>query len=102
MRGLRVGAIRYVACASPAYLKRRGRRQARGILEAHDCISFSTLSSAERWSFCRTDAAARQGQADTDVNTAEAAIDAAKAGLGVTPASSPIKLPRLGRGVLSA
>ena len=61
MRGLRVGAIRYVACASPAYLKRRGTPASPRDLEAHDCISFSDLSSAERWSFAGTESRSASG-----------------------------------------
>lgn len=83
MRALRVGAIRFVACASPAYLKRRGTPASPRDLAHHDCISFSTLSNVERWSF-----AGRKPQRVTVaprliVNTADAAIDAAKAGLGI-------------------
>jgi DNA-binding transcriptional LysR family regulator len=83
MRALRVGAIRYVTCASPAYLKRRGTPARPGDLVRQDCIAFSTLSNAERWTF-----GGRKKQRVTVkprliVNTAEAAIDAAKAGLGV-------------------
>ena len=82
MRGLRVGAIRYVACASPAYLKRGTPEDPRD-LEAHDCISFSNLSSAERWSFGGRKKQRVRVKPRLIVNTAEAAIDAAKAGLGV-------------------
>lgn len=84
MRGLRVGAIRYVACASPAYLKRRGTPASPRDLQAHDCISFSTLSSAERWSFAGRKPQRVRVKPILTVNTAEAAIDAAKAGFGVT------------------
>ena len=84
MRGVRVGAVRYVACASPAYLKRRGTPASPRDLEAHDCISFSTLSSAERWSFGGRKPQRVRVKPRLTVNTAEAAIDAAQAGLGVT------------------
>jgi DNA-binding transcriptional LysR family regulator len=80
---LRVGAIRYVACASPAYLKRRGTPTNPRDLEAHDCISFSNLSSAERWSFAGRKPQRVRVKPRLIVNTAEAAIDAAKAGLGI-------------------
>ena len=51
----------------------------------HDCISLTALSPAERWSFAgpkpqqRVDVHPR-----LTVNTAESAIDAAVAGLGIT------------------
>lgn len=82
LRAVRLGAIRYVACASPAYLAARGTPENPRDLASHDCISFNTLSQADRWSF-----GPKQHRVPVKprliVNTAEAAIDAAKAGLGV-------------------
>lgn len=82
LRAVRLGAIRYVACASPAYLAARGTPASPRDLASHDCISFNTLSQADRWSF-----GPKQHRVPVKprliVNTAEAAIDAAKAGLGV-------------------
>ncbi len=84
MRAVRVGAIRFVACASPSYLAERGTPATPSELDGHDCISFSALAHAEHWSFagpkpCRVTAAPR-----LVVNSADAAIEAAKAGLGIT------------------
>ena len=82
----RLGSVRRVACASPAYLTAHGPLPAQpSDLEAHSCITFEGLMSPLSWSF-------RRGKADLSVpiksrlvvNTAEAAIDAAVAGLGVT------------------
>lgn len=81
----RVGAIRRVVCASPGYLAARGTPKRPHELPAHDCITFEGLMSPQEWSF-------RISKADKPVairsrlvvNTAEAAIDAAIAGLGVT------------------
>ncbi|HZP10059.1 LysR family transcriptional regulator [Methyloceanibacter sp.] len=83
LRATRLGSIRYVACASPAYLERRGEPSAPSELAGHDCISFNTISHPERWTFGgdrerRVTVAPR-----LIVNTAEAAIDAAKEGLGI-------------------
>jgi DNA-binding transcriptional LysR family regulator len=81
----RLGAIRRVTCASPAYLADRGRPQRPEDLEAHDCITFEGLSAVRAYRF-RT----AKGEvsvpihARLTVNTAEAAIDAAIAGLGLT------------------
>ena len=80
-----VGAIRRVVCASPAYLAKRGTPISPRDLGNHDCITFAGLMSPQEWSF-------RVGKVDAPVtirsrltvNTAEAAIDAASAGLGVT------------------
>lgn len=81
----RVGTIRRIVCASPAYLAEHGTPQSPRDLAKHACITFEGLMSPQTWSF-------RIGKADTPVpiksrlvvNTAEAAIDAAVAGLGVT------------------
>ena len=81
----RVGAIGRVVCGSPAYFAARGTPASPADLAAHACISFDTLLSPASWTF-------RAGGADLQVpirsrltvNTAEAAIDAAIAGVGVT------------------
>ena len=80
----RVGAIRHVTCASPGYLKRRGAPSAPQELAGHDCISFTALSSAERWSYPGAKTQPVSVHPRLIVNAAEASIDAAKAGLGIT------------------
>ena len=80
----RVGAIRQVACASPSYLAGRGVPAAPQDLSAHDCISFTMLSPPGSWRFAGPKPQQRVTlKPRLVVNTAEAAIDAAKAGLGV-------------------
>lgn len=81
----RVGAIRQVTCASAAYLARRGVPSAPQELSDHDCISFTMLSPPDVWRFAgpKPQRLARINPRLV-VNTAEAAIDAAKAGLGIT------------------
>jgi len=82
---VRVGAVREVVCASPAYLAQHGTPRQPAELAHHDCISFGVLSSGSGWSFGsgrdRRNVAPRTRLA---VNTAEAAIDAAIAGVGLT------------------
>jgi DNA-binding transcriptional LysR family regulator len=81
----RAGSIRRVICASPAYFAARGTPQSPHELAAHDCITFEGLMSPKSWAF-------RAGKSDVavpihsrlTVNTAEAAVDAAIAGAGVT------------------
>jgi DNA-binding transcriptional LysR family regulator len=81
----RVGTIRQVTCASPAYLAARGVPSAPRELAEHDCISFGALSPADRWVYPGVKAQQRVAvRPRLVVNTAEAAIDAAKAGLGIT------------------
>ena len=81
----RVGSIRRVVCGSPAYFAGRGMPRSPGDLGAHDCITFEGLMSPRGWMFTT----GRSGvsvpiHSRLIVNTAEAAIDAAIAGLGVT------------------
>ncbi|BAB50398.1 MULTISPECIES: LysR family transcriptional regulator [Mesorhizobium] len=80
-----VGSIRRVVCASPAYLAEHGTLTIPEDLGTHDCITFEGLSSAAPWSFTRgkTDITV-QVRSRLQVNTAEAAIDAAIAGVGLT------------------
>ena len=81
----RLGTIRQVTCASPAYLAERGVPSAPRELAEHDCISFGALSPADRWVYPGGKAQQRIAvRPRLIVNTAEAAIDAAKAGLGIT------------------
>ena len=78
----RVGMLRRVVVAAPSYLDRRGRPAAPGDLAAHDVIAFIGIEGAERWRF--------RGGVDASikprliVNTAEAAIAAARSGFGIT------------------
>jgi DNA-binding transcriptional LysR family regulator len=81
----KVGSIRRAAYASPSYLAQRGIPERPEDLDGHECITFEGLNSPRTWTF--TD-----GKKDISVpihsrlsvSTAEAAIDAAVAGLGVT------------------
>ncbi|RUY08215.1 LysR family transcriptional regulator, partial [Mesorhizobium sp. M7A.F.Ca.US.005.03.2.1] len=54
-------------------------------LETHDCITFEGLASAASWSFIKGKAEIPvRVRSRLQVNTAEAAIDAAIAGVGLT------------------
>jgi DNA-binding transcriptional LysR family regulator len=122
---IKVGAIRRVVCGSPAYFAGHGTPKTPDALAAHQCITFDGLTSPDAWTF-------GVGKSDRTVairsrlivNTAEAAIGAAIAGLGVTrvlsyqieqarrtgslaivlrdfePAPSPVNLIYAGQGIL--
>jgi len=81
----RVGAVSRVVCGSPDYFETRSMPKSPADLRRHDCISFAGMTSPDRWTF-----AAGKSQMSVPVrsrlivNTAEAAIDAAVAGVGVT------------------
>ncbi|TPM04868.1 LysR family transcriptional regulator [Mesorhizobium sp. B2-3-10] len=85
MVAIRVGSIGHVVCASPAYLAGRGIPETPGDLEAHSCITFEGLGSLATWTFTVDKADfVVPVRSRLRVNTAEAAIDAAIAGVGVT------------------
>ena len=81
----RVGALRRIVVASPNYLARRGTPQRPADLTDHAVVAFSGIAGVEHWVF-------REAAGDVNVairprlvvSTAEAAIDAARAGFGVT------------------
>jgi DNA-binding transcriptional LysR family regulator len=80
-----LGSLRRVACASPKYLSRRGIPERVQDLASHDCVSFDLFAVGDTWRFQvdGSDAVVPIHPRLT-VSTAEGAIDAAVAGLGVT------------------
>jgi DNA-binding transcriptional LysR family regulator len=80
-----LGNVRRVVCASPAYLSKRGTPRRVQDLTAHDCVSFDFFSAGDTWRF-QVDGVetAVPIRPRLTVSTAEAAVDAAIAGLGVT------------------
>lgn len=81
-----VGAIRRVVCASPAYLARFSTPRSLDDLDAHRCITFDGLEAATAWTFVTADGQKRQVPVHSrlTVSTADAAIEAAVLGLGLT------------------
>ena len=81
----KVGTVRRVVCANPEYLKRRGIPKIPADLKDHDCITFENTLSSQAWTF-------NIGKTEKSfpihsrlvVSTAEAAADAAAAGIGLT------------------
>lgn len=85
----RIGEIRWVICASPAYLSTRGTPVTPDDLAKHDCIGFEGLQMVRIWPF------GRRGNAKTvaikprfAANTADAVIEAAGAGIGIARLTS--------------
>ncbi len=78
------GQIRWMLCASPAYLARAGVPATPDELTRHDCIAFEGLQTYRTWTI-GSGAAARTVQIRPrfSVNTAEAVIEGAAAGLGI-------------------
>jgi DNA-binding transcriptional LysR family regulator len=80
----RVGQIKWVVCASPDYLARRGEPGRPCEVINHDCIAFEGLQMDRNWLF-GTGVAAQSiaVRPKFSVNTADAVIEAAIAGLGL-------------------
>ncbi|WP_460046688.1 LysR family transcriptional regulator [Pseudomonas sp. S2_H01] len=80
----RVGTVRRVVCASPAYLSQRGEPTHPTDLAEHDCITFEVLESKRAWVFgAGRSQVSVPVQSRLTVNTAEAAIDASALGVGL-------------------
>ena len=80
----RVGEVRWVTCASPGYVERRGSPASPADLTNFDCIAYEGLELWRDWSF-----AGPQGiqtiivRPRFSVNTADAVIAGAVAGIGI-------------------
>lgn len=121
----RLGAVRRVVCASPAYFAEHGMPSTPQELSAHACITFEQMTSRQVWQFASGKAEiAVPVRSRLAVSTAEAAVDAAVAGVGITrvvsyqmagalragalqialvpfePAPWPISLVHTGQGIL--
>lgn len=80
----RVGELRWVVCASPDYLQRRGEPRVPTDLSDHDCIGLEELQRYREWPFASTKGTQQVAiNARFSVNTADGVIGGAVAGLGV-------------------
>ncbi|HZC56722.1 MAG TPA: LysR family transcriptional regulator, partial [Xanthobacteraceae bacterium] len=87
MVAVRVGSVRRVVCASPTFLAGHGTPKAPEDLSALACVTFDALTSSTVWNFTTADSRTERAVAlrsRLSVNTAEAAVDAAISGVGVT------------------
>jgi DNA-binding transcriptional LysR family regulator len=79
-----MGHVRWLICASPDYLARRGEPATPEALADHDCIAFEGLQTYRNWSIgggAVTRSVAIRPR--FSVNTADAVVEAAAAGLGI-------------------
>jgi len=125
MVAARVGIVRHVLCAAPAYLARHGTPAAPEDVANHQCITFDSLGPARHWTFGETRSARRVAiRPRLTLDAAQAAVDAAVAGAGITrvlsyqcaaavaagelrlllesfePAPRPVHLVHTGQGIL--
>ncbi|MCT7319056.1 LysR family transcriptional regulator [Ralstonia sp. CHL-2022] len=81
----RIGTTRRVVCASPAYFAEHGTPTTPLELTGHACITMEQIASRQVWTFLSDKAELEVPiRSRLVVNTAEAAIDAAVAGVGLT------------------
>jgi DNA-binding transcriptional LysR family regulator len=86
---IHLGSTRRVVCGSPAYFRAHGIPRTPADLQAHDCVTIGGFMSPGTWTF-------KSGKSEIEVpirsrlvvSTAEAALDAAIAGVGIVSALS--------------
>lgn len=81
----RLAPVRMLACASPGYLRARGRPLRPADLAAHDCLLYTYNADATTWSFTGADGAqaAVQVAGALRANNGEVLLAAAAAGAGI-------------------
>ena len=93
--------VRWIACAAPGYLQRKGTPRAPQDLKEHNCLFYSFLESSIEWRF-----RSRQGDSKVRVagnftaNNSEAIREAALKGLGIALLPSFLVMPDLAEGRL--
>jgi DNA-binding transcriptional LysR family regulator len=81
---VKLGVVRHVVCASPAYLKSRGAPTTIRDLSQHDCVTFTALEAAKEWTFHEKNRISRVAvKSRLSVSSASAAVAACVAGVGV-------------------
>jgi DNA-binding transcriptional LysR family regulator len=100
-----LGSIHMVVCAAPAYLEARGAPANLEALSEHACISWTGLGPYKTWTF--TDRASGKDverqvpvRVRLSTTTAESALKAALAGLGLVQATSYQVAPHVAQGLL--
>lgn len=97
----RVGEVHWMVCGSPAYLQRRGVPKRPGDLPKHACISLEGAPNSRVWTFeskrKRIEVAIKPRLA---VNAADAVVDAACAGVGLSRLVSYQAAPSISENVL--
>ena len=85
LRAIRVGQVRRVVCASPAYLKKYGSPKSPADLAQHPIIAATSVSAGSEWVFSRgKEKIGVRLSPRLLVNTNDGALEAAKNGFGLT------------------
>lgn len=98
---LRIGNVRWLFCASPDYLARRGQPEHPSAIADHDCIAFEGLQRYRDWPFVENGKAGSIAvRPRFSVNAADAVIDATCGGLGISRVMSYQAADAIGRGTV--
>jgi DNA-binding transcriptional LysR family regulator len=98
----RVGEVRRLLVASPAYLAKRGRPAAPAELKHHDLIAFTGLTPSGIWRLGEGRSARKVAvNPRLELNDAAAALSAAEAGEGITVALSYMVASAVAAGCLA-
>ena len=85
LRAIRVGHVRRIVCASPAYLKKHGVPKTPADLAGHQIIAATAVSTGPEWTFAKgKQKIGVKLSPRILVNTNDGALEAAKDGFGLT------------------
>jgi DNA-binding transcriptional LysR family regulator len=86
LMAMRVGTLRLAVCASPDYLAQHGLPTSITEITERDCVTFDGMPGGSRWIFRskRYGRKAVKVRSRLSVNSAETAVEAAVAGVGIT------------------
>lgn len=85
LRAIRVGQVRRVVCASPAYLREHGSPKTPADLAHHPVIAATSVSTGSEWTFVKgREKIGVRLRARILVNTNDGALEAARNGFGLT------------------
>jgi DNA-binding transcriptional LysR family regulator len=85
LRAVRVGQVRRIVCAAPAYLEKHGIPKTPADLAGHQIIAATAVSAGSEWTFAKGREKFRiKLKPRILVNTNDGALEAAKDGFGLT------------------
>jgi DNA-binding transcriptional LysR family regulator len=99
----RLGATQLVACASPAYLDRRGAPRTPAELAQHSALTYAYVSTPFLWTFSDGEGQLHEVRVagPLHANSGELLLAAAVAGMGIVFEPDFVVAPHLARGVLT-
>lgn len=84
LNAYRVGTVRYVCCASPAYLRRKGIPSTPDELDGHSIVAATAVTPTQEWRFSGGATSSVKVSPRLITTTNDSAIESAVAGFGIT------------------